>query len=293
MRAEPRSIRTLVLLCAIVSGEAHLDFAARAQETEGPSPFRIDLYGSVEYGPVSGFAQIPRGGAVASTTSRKPTLSQMGIDRVIAEDVQLEVGYDGPGIYGGAHFVHLTGSSVLGRSLVSRGTSFPAGSRVRGSLKLDWYRAGGQWALPEARPTTDVPFSIRPGAGFLLLSQAYRLSAASGHADRSFSTGAPELMVDGEWLAIGPVSFFGRLSSTLPFPKLPWIVTAEARVRLRIFGDDPGGGLALLGEGAQGGFLFVGVAFDRVESNDGQRPVPNHIRAIMGPLVTGGIELRY
>jgi hypothetical protein len=283
-RLAPGAIATVALLS--------LAPAVRADDTA--SPVRIDLDGSILFGPVSGFAQIPRAGAPGSTTPRMPTLDQIGIDEVTAEDFQLEAGYGGPGVYGGAHFTHLTGSSVLAAPLTSQGVDFLAGTEVRGYLKLDWYRLGAEWALPEARPTIEYPFSIRPGIGFVLLSAAYRLQAAGPSADRSFTTGAPEVMLDGEWMAIGPLSFAGRFSSTLPFPKLPWVLTVEARARLRLFGDDPeGSGLTLLGSGAQGGFVFVGVALDVVLVDDRERPVSNEIQALMGPLFVGGIELRY
>lgn len=276
-----------VLLAALFSSGASAEDAA--------SPIRLDLDASVRYGPIRGFVQIPRGGAPESTTSRKPTLSQMGVTEVTAEDVQLEAGYDGPGIYAGAHFIHLTGGNTLGVPLVSQGTQFAAGAAVRGSLQLDWYRFGAQYAFLGARPDAEFPFSIRPGLGFLLLSQSYELRGAGGErASRSFSTGGPQFLVDAEWIVAGPFSLLARFSSTFPIPKLPWVLTAELRARLRLFGEDAdGGGVTFLGSGVQGGFVFVGVAFDRVESNDLQNPVANHIRAAMGPLVVGGIELRY
>jgi len=272
-----------------------LALASRAHgQDDTTSPIRLDLDGSILYGPVQGFVQIPSGGMVGTTTPYKPTLSQMGIRDVVAEDVQLEGGYDGPGLYAGIHFVHLNGSNPLGVPLASGGVDFPAGTTVRGYLKLDWYRFGAQWGFP-GRPTQEYPFSIRPGVGFLLLSQAYQLLGNGGqNANRSFSIGAPQIIVDAEWLAIGPLSLFGRFTTTLPFPKLPWILTAEARVRLQIFGTDLGASDdTAFGSGAQGGFVFVGIAFDRVESNDEQRAVANHVRAIMGPLFVGGLELRF
>src|SRR2546426_5913447 len=54
--------------------------ADRVAPAEGANKFHFSLEGMWLYGPVSGHMQTPSGGQPGTTSSKRPTLSEMGID---------------------------------------------------------------------------------------------------------------------------------------------------------------------------------------------------------------------
>jgi hypothetical protein len=302
------SIAAMLAVFGASSSEAQDQKPSEAQDTKDVTPepdawsgFRAALDAEVRYGANTGFIQIPRAGLPGTTDKQEPTYRMIGLgNSAEVFDGQAVLGWGIPDAMLGARFITLTGDNTLARPLASQGTSFPAGERVRGSLTLDIYRLALEASLP-ARPTADLPFTVKGGVGFALVEQAYQLHGASGEqARRSFGTGAPLFTFDALWVPWGPLGIEGRIMSTVPLRKLPWFFTSDLRVRVRIAGLDDQGPFLFAGSGfdrpepwAHGLFLYVGIGFDRIETNDMQRAVANHIRAIMGPMFVGGIELLY
>src|SRR4051794_13083353 len=101
--------------------------------------FHSAAEGTFRYGPVSGFAQTPAGGNPGTSSRNRPTFSELDIHDSINAEASLEASWREHGIYGGGNFIRLDGKSELDESLVSRGTTFPAGDQVRSDVQLDWY----------------------------------------------------------------------------------------------------------------------------------------------------------
>jgi hypothetical protein len=250
------------------------------------APFRSSLDGGVRYGHASGFIQIPKGGEAGTTDKQRPTFREVGITEALEEQANLSIGSanpyaPSPGVGAGFSLLQLAGDRTLDSPLLSHGQQFNAGDHVDALLELNWYHVAAEIMVP-SRPSEQTPFAIKPSIGFAFLQSAYTLEAklTNTTARRSFSTGAPYLALEGVWYTTSPLSFHYHVATTVPFDGLPWVFSTGFRAQLR-----------LIGNADKGVFLFAGVGFDRFEVNDEQRPVSNHIRAILGPLFLGGVQL--
>lgn len=248
------------------------------QQAEG---FRAALDTSFRYAKSHGFLQIPRGGQPGTTSNRRPKLDEVGIHTVGMGDASLSAGWGNHSLYGGARIVRLSGEDVLDKELISRGTTFPAGSRVELNARLDWYRVGYRYRFSYANDKGPT-FSLNPGAGVTLFNFDYKLNGPGAlSADRGFLKGAPEIMLESEWSPGGPFSLSGGASSSLPFSTLPFIFSLHLTGRYQLWGRPDRGGMA-----------FVGIGYDRIDFKDNQR-VPNHIEVDMGPVLLVGLGMRF
>ena len=243
--------------------------------------FHASLDGSFRYGNISGFLQIPKGGGVGSTSNDRPRFNEIGIHQAPIGDAALTLGWDNNEIYAGARFVRLSGKDTLSSTLISNGTTFPAGSPVNANTQLDWYRGGYAYRLSYGNDE-GARMSFYPAAGFALFSFDYRLdSPASLTAARSFAKAAPQLGFRAEWSPGGPFSLSADLLSSLAFSTLPLL-----------FSTDLTGGYQLWGQANHGAQVYLGLGYEMIQCEDNQS-VPNHIKANIGPELVVGLKLSF
>jgi hypothetical protein len=241
--------------------------------------------GSYLYGPVHGFLQTPAGGAPGSSSRERPSFGEIGIDNVNVADAALTVGYDRHEVFFGAQFIEPTGSATLRQDLVTNGVTFPAGTRVSSSVKLDWYRLGYRyrWELDSAaRGDREPQWTLYPSLGAALFTFDYRLDGSGGqHASRSYSKALPQVGLELDWRpGGGPFTLSAGAMGFPPISSIPAIATENVTAKYRFFGK-PG---SFNVEG------FVGVQFEQMYYKDNQR-VPNHIEAQFGPMVVAGLSV--
>jgi len=243
--------------------------------------FHASFDGSFRYGNISGFLQIPKGGGAGSTSSDRPKFNEIGINQAPAGDAALILGWDNNELYAGARFVRLSGKDTLSSTLISNGTTFPAGSSVSANTQLDWYRGGYAYRLSYGNDE-GARASFSPAAGFALFNFDYRLNTPGGPtAARSFAKAAPQLGLRAEWSPGGPFSLSADLLSSLAVSTLPLL-----------FSTDLTGGYQLWGQANHGGQVYLGIGYEMIHFKDNQT-VPNHIKADIGPELVVGLRIRF
>jgi hypothetical protein len=243
--------------------------------------FHASLDGSFRYGNISGFLQIPKGGGVGSTSNDRPKFNEIGINQAPIGDAALTLAWDNNELYAGARFVRLSGNDTLSSTLISNGTTFPAGSPVSANTQLDWYRGGYAYHLSYGNDQ-GTRVSFYPAAGFALFNFDYKLNSPGGlTAARSFAKAAPQLGLRAEWSPAGPFSVSADLLSSLAFSTLPLL-----------FSTDLTGGYQLWGQANHGGQVYLGIGYEMIHFEDSQT-VPNHIKANIGPELVVGLKLSF
>ena len=244
--------------------------------------FGLELEGALRYGPIHGYLQTPSGGAPGTTSSQRPTFKELNIDDFLSPEASLDLRWRNHAFYGGASLVHLDGNSTLDSTLVSQGTTFPAGAAVKSVIDLDLYRLGYQYSFSWGTET-GRRLTISPGAGVALLNFDYSLKAASGGlaAHRSYLVGGPQLGFSAEWTPPGRFSVAGGIFSSLPEVSNLFILSTQVTWGFRLWGH-----------GERAGKIFLGVGYDWLDYEDNQ-PVPNHIKADFGPMLRFGINARF
>jgi len=243
----------------------------------GPS---ITVDSAFLYGSIDGYLQTPAGGNPGTTTSKRPTLDELGLDRVSLYDGSARMQWSRHVLYGGAQIIRLSGAETLTRPLISQNVIFNVGDLVEADVQLDWYRFGYLYQLDWwADHRNDLSLSI--GADVALFDFHYKLDGTAGKVDRAYAKPAVRLGSELAWTLTRKLSMRARVFESLPFANTPSVLTLELRGAYRLF------------ELRQvKGEVYAGIAYNRIDYEDNQE-VPNHIRAEMGPLLAVGATLEF
>lgn len=256
-------------------------YAAPLERQKAVDGFGAELEGSVRYGPIRGYLQTPNGGAPGTTSSKRPTFQELNIDDFLSPDALVRLRWNDHAFYGGASLVRLDGDSTLDTTLISHGTTFPAGTSVKSAVQLDSYRLGYQYRFTWANEA-GTSLTISPAIGIGFLNFDYNLKAGGGlAARRGYFVGGPQLGLNAGWSPPGRFSIDGGIFNSLPEVGNLFILSAQLR-----------GSYRLWGHGERGGRVFLGVGYDWLDYEDGQQ-VPNHIKAQLGPMLLLGINTRF
>lgn len=263
-----RNARFLILACVAAtlpvqaSGELAPATAPRILVTATLSAYLASLDGSL---------QTPLGGAKGTTSSRRPTVEEVGLDGLgvhLLADMSVTLF--------GQHTLHMSylglaesGSKRLDRKLISQGQTFLAGSRTKSRLEMPLGRVGyrADWLrLSFAR------FSLVPEIGAARLDFAYRLTApgATGEVDRAY------VVYFAYWGVQLRGSIYNRLTAELDLyasAGLSNVVSIESDLRLlyRVWQSDH-----------LEASLLLGVRGLWLNYKDDQRDEQNHINVRSG-----------
>ena len=267
-------------ICVFGITAALLCSPARGQDQQELG-FHFSLDGQFRYGNISGFVQIPRGGGAGTTSNERPKFDELGINQAAIGAPSLTLGWNNHNLYGGASIIRLSGSNTLSNTLISNGTTFPAGTSVNADIQLDWYRFGYEYRFTYKYSQASA-LSFYPAIGVALLNFDYKLNGVAGlSAARSFEKAAPQLGLRTEWNPEGRFSLSGGVFSSLAFSTLPLLLSVDLT-----------GGYQLWGTPDHGGIAYLGIGYDLIDEEDNQK-VSNHIKASIGPEVVVGLRVRF
>lgn len=100
-------------------------------------------------GHVNGFLMTPIGGAPGTTSSERPTLSELGIHRFTPFNLRLGSEWDQWGGYLGYAYRRFNSAHAVSLSsdLLTHGMNFPTGSLVTSHNQFDWTSAGAYYRM--------------------------------------------------------------------------------------------------------------------------------------------------
>ena len=161
--------------------------AATAEQPSAPPPLRVSITASLWIASLDGYIQTPLGGQFGTTSTRRPTISELDQDGITGlgvatasllfrEKHEIIISYTG---------LERRGSTTLERDLVTHGQSFPSGSRVNSSLEMPLIRIDyrPRWLQGKFRGWT-----LTPVIGATRLDFHYRLDSpdTTGNANRHY-----------------------------------------------------------------------------------------------------------
>ncbi len=263
---------------AIVVGLAITCGLQAAEEEPGRGGLGVNLGGNFHYGPVDGFLQTPAGGQPGSSSHHRPTLDELDIHDAVFYDVVGSIDWHRLRLFAGYEAIGLDGDSVLSESLVSRNVAFPAGTAVRSSTELNWFRVGAGWKFDLAGQHVELV----PKAELALLDFSYRLSGGGQAVDRSYAKGCLRLGLESRYRFNRTVSLSLEAAASVPLSNTPQIAVLSGGFQFDL----------LPATWRYRPLVFIGGGVQRIEYEDNQE-LPNHFRVDMGPFVTAGLSLSF
>lgn len=276
----------MALLLAFLGGFL-LPASVEAQDPEPSSPWEVEFESSLRYmwgGIYYGFLQTPSGGEPASSTTTRPTLEELGIDTISATDVSLDFRLGDHLFTLGAQIIRADSNATLKQDLTSQAVFYPANTRVEADLELDWFRFGYGYRF-------DIPLE-EAGEHRLLVTPSFEIVTWTFHyilegdgglkSDREYMKQGFRLGTGLEWVTGSRFSLACDVQLPIMSHGTVNIFDASLTARYRLWGERTG----------SGGSIEVGIGYTSLEYQDRQE-MPNHIKVVMGPLLVGGIDLRF
>jgi hypothetical protein len=252
--------------------------AAGAEEPQPePRDLELEVSASGFYGPISGFVQVPLGGEPGTSSLRRPTLEELGIDDVTYYEVTGRLRWGHAAVLGGYSDTELDGSATLSESLVSHGVAFAAGSPISSTVHLDVGNLGAGWRfeLDEGR------LALFPKIDVAILDFSYSLNSPGASARRQYRSTAVRLGAEVAYQLGHGFALELDGAASLPIGHTPQLANVTGRIAYHSF---PTARVRPT--------LFLGVAARWLDFEDSQT-LSNDIEITAGPLVTGGVALSF
>jgi len=273
-RALRGCVAALTFLAAPLAAGDETDAAA---PDAAPSEVEFSLGGSGFYGPISGYVQVPLGGNPGTTSSRRPTLHELGIDDAAFWDVTGRVQWRHFGVFAGYTGLDLSSVGTLSESLVTHGVAFAAGSPFKTSIQLDAGYLGAGWKFDFLEGRLEVS----PRIAVTILNFDYSLESPSARAARNYRDGAVQLGADAAYQLGHGFALEVDGGASLPIPHMPQLAAVTGRVAYKMFPEAP-----------VHATVFLGCGERWIDFEDSQE-VPNKIHVRSGPLLTGGLTISF
>lgn len=256
-----------------------LALCMKAAEVASPEPaLAARVSGAFNFGAVEGFLQTPAGGQPGSSSHRRPTLDELGIDDATFYDVLASVQWRHLDFYVGYQSIGLDGNATLSENLVSRGVTFAAGTRVRSEADLNWVRTGVGWKFDLLQRRLELV----PKAELALLDFSYDLSGGAQAVDRSYAKGCFRLGLETRYRFNRVLSVSLAAAGSMPISNTPQIATITSGIQFDLWP----------GNRRPHPWLFIGGGAQRIEYEDNQE-LPNHFRVGVRPFIAGGLGISF
>ena len=236
-------------------------------------------------GPNKGYMQIPTGGAAGTTSSRRPTLAELGVTNSVEYGARADIDYQRHrGSFEISNLL-LHGDNVLTEDLVSQGRPFPAGTRLDSDSNLTSFSLGYSYLFDVCVGDREY-LELRPGIGWRAVGVHYRVDGSNGLAtNRHYTPTAPNLDLQMSWRprGTGNVRFTGYLARTIEFhfdDPLQQMNYTELTGRMHY-------------DFSSRGSLFVETGYKHIQLQDDQPTRQNRILSEFGPWIGFGAELRF
>ena len=174
------------LRCWALAALLLITSVADAAEEQAPEGSLSGSFGVLlSYGPVDGSVQTPAGGEPGSSSSGRPTLDELGIDRTTFYDVLAGLRWRRLPFYLGYQAIDLSGQAVLSQSLTTHNVTFPAGTSVSSDIQFNLLRVGAGWPFNLARGRLE----LSPIGELGVLDFSYDISGGGEMTSRAYSKG--------------------------------------------------------------------------------------------------------
>ncbi len=235
------------------------------------------LYGLYELSPISGFLQIPTAGVPISTTPKRPTLAELGINNLGRDAPFFQIGlrqdWSAFRLYGDYEYNHLTPSTVLKENLQTHFFFIGAGTLVETNICFDLFRLGINRKIIYWNNRS----SFALGAEINAFNFHYQFINPSHVQGRNLfhTTGCASANIEQVITSFMTLN----LSATSSIPEATDLQTQ--RLAADIY-------LNILNTRKITTKLILGVGYQRITFEDNQQ-MPNHIVIKMGPITRIGL----
>lgn len=241
--------------------------------------FEVRAEAEVRAGTVSGFVQTPKGGQPGTTSPRRPTFDELGVDTAWAPSADLRLAWRRHRLHVGATWWVLHGDETLREDLLTHADAYTAGTSLSSSTELLATSLAYGYAFDLGRRPGQAVFT--PSLGVFGYVLSYEVSGAGQSSPRDFSAFSPMLETDLAWYPGGRIHVSSQtrwvLDDLLGLSSPTTVYEGALRLHFDLWRD---------------GNLFVSVGATHIEHHD-EQTVPNDAEFTIAPWFGLGGQFRF
>ena len=235
----------------------------------------ISLSLNNKLGKVSGYIQIPSGGEKGTTSDRRPTLLELGIDNIKTFEAAFWYNKNQHGLGLILHPIRFTGSTILNQDLIFHNLDYLKGSKVEYDIKLDWYEIGYSYKYSLSKN-----FNISPTIRGVIWDFKTELTVDNISDDRNFNSGGCRIGLIGDWNINKWFSISVEGIIPLPF-------------NVQIYTFNINGNVNILKKKDYQLSIYSGISYEKMYFKDGQDDEQNNIDINFGPIWYYGLTISF
>lgn len=242
--------------------------------TKANSSFGMEY--NYNYAKVTGFSQTPMGGNLGTTSSRRPTFSELGIDYEDHHSLEIFYNYNDYTITANYRDLKVNDNTILTSGLITHAQPIPTASAYQAWVTYDWLSIN----FSKTFSFNDNIINFAPELSFQGVKYDYEFESGVITSGRNFNVFTTAFGLNCKWKITQNSYIDGGFLLSLPYFNLK---TYQANIKL-IYDYNLNQHIAIS--------PLLGIEAFQVKMVDNQK-VPNHIRYQAVPNYIAGIKLSF
>ncbi|WP_286033904.1 hypothetical protein [Fusobacterium necrogenes] len=188
--------KKIIFLLLSLSG---LAFAEEGFFDKFEKPQSYSIRGYYDYSSLKGFVQIPKGGAKGSTSEKRPTFDELGIDYINFYEGDFTANWDKLSAYFRLRYMVFDGEATLKEELITHNNKIPAGSRMKTEHQYINFHFGAGYNISKIDKLKFSPVAEWVGSRFEYRYAAKDPNGNSISSRRKFGWGQVNVGFDSEY----------------------------------------------------------------------------------------------
>lgn len=245
------------------------------------APNSYSVRGYYNFGEIDGFVQIPRGGQFNTTSDRRPTFKELGIEDIQYPELSFQANWDKFSLYGEVEYLKFDGKANLGQELITHSHTIPAGSEFKTNHKYIHYNFGGYYNW-----YSNGNLTISPLCELSMTQFEYKYNSNSPttkiSGKRAFGWGQVNLGVLSKYKFTDNYSVEFKAKAGIPYDSVREFYQLSLINKYNIYSKDN-----------KNLNLLAGIEYEKLEYRDTQHDMQNFMSYTISPIYKVGLELEF
>lgn len=240
-------------------------------------PNNVSFYAYDNIANVNGFIQIPSGGKPGTSSSQRPTFSELNLNKLTYAQFGFTSDWDLFGIYGEYQFIRPTTDSILNQTITTHSLTIPAGTRIQTDSKFDLYRLG----INHKFYFMDDRLTLYPALELTGVDFSYQVKTPTQTTTRAFRRGTIRIGGGADYKVNQYLTLSANAATSIPGISGLQLQTANVDATINLFKVNQ-----------MQVALVTGLGFEHIEIKDNQE-LPNHARLNLSPIAHIGFKISF
>ena len=233
------------------------------------------------FGRISGFVQIPKGGQFNTTTDRRPTFDELDIKNINYPELFVGAKWDNFGVYYGMKYKSFKGSATLNEDLKTHDIQLRKGDKISSKHLYAFHNLGFSYDFK-----VNHKFTLTPKIEFSLFQFSYKFSSSGSNNvsndERRFNAGGIRVGGEANYQFTEDFAVRFDVMTHVPHDSIKSSLDASLTASYNLYRS-----------GNTEINAIAGIGYDSFKYRDTQKDMQNFMDSKTKPVYKLGVELKF